>query len=99
MCCFTRVVRPVNGSEGIDIMRSQKHPQICEPQALMDIESRLVLDSVGCECALTKTADSESWVWIVLDLIIDSPKLALMSLLTSIAAGFGREGQHHCSDE
>ena len=65
-------------------MRSEKHPQIFEAQTLTNIEPRLSLDLVGHEHALPKAEDSESWVWIVLDLVFDFPKLVLMSLLTSI---------------
>jgi hypothetical protein len=80
-------------------MRREKHQQISKPESLRDIESRFLLDSVGGECVIAGAEDSESWVWVVLDLVIDFPKLAFMSLLTSIAAGFRREGQHHLSDE
>ena len=64
-------------------MRSEKHPQVFEAQTLTNIEPRLSLDLVGHERALTEAEDSESWVWIVLDLIFDFPKLVLMPLLTS----------------
>jgi hypothetical protein len=51
---------------------------------ILNIDSRLSFDFVGHERALTQAEDSESLVWIVLDLVIDFPKLALMSLLTSV---------------
>jgi hypothetical protein len=65
-------------------MRSEKHPQIFEPQTFTNIEPSLSLDLVGHERALTKAEDSESLVWIVLDLVFDFPKLVLMPLLTSV---------------
>jgi hypothetical protein len=80
-------------------MRREKHQQISKPGSLRDIESCLLLDSVSGEWAIASAEDSESWVWVVLDLVIDFPKLALTSLLTSIAAGLRRERQHHSSDE
>jgi hypothetical protein len=55
-----------------------------EAQALTNIEPRRLLDLVGRERAITKAEDSESWVWIVLDIVFDFPKLVLMSLSTSI---------------
>jgi len=81
-------------------MRGEKHQQISEPGSLRDIESRLVLDAVGGESNIAKVEEAEcSWAWVALDLVIDFPKLALTSLLTFIAAGFRREGQHQLSDE
>jgi hypothetical protein len=65
-------------------MRREKHQQISKSGSLRDIESCLLLDSVSGECAIASAEDSESWVWVVLDLVIDFPKLALMSLLTSV---------------
>jgi hypothetical protein len=67
-------------------MRSEKHQQISEAQALRNIESRLSLDFVGYERALTNAEGSESCVWAILDLVIDFPKLVLMSLSTSVRA-------------
>jgi hypothetical protein len=80
-------------------MRDEKHQRISEPGSLRDIELCLALDSVGGERAIAKVEDSESWIWVALDLVIDFPKLAFMSLLTSITAGFRREGRHHLPDE
>jgi hypothetical protein len=58
-------------------MRGKKLQQISEAQSLANIDSRLSLDFVGRERALRQAEDSESWVWIILDLVIDFPKLAL----------------------
>src|SRR5438045_1522463 len=81
------------------IMRSKKDQQISEAQSVANIDSRLSLDVVGRERALTQAEDSESLIWIVLDLVIDFPKLALMSLLTSVSCWFRKKRQHYLSDE
>jgi hypothetical protein len=65
-------------------MRSEKHQQISEAQALTNIELCLLFDSVGGDCAIASAEDSESCVWVVLDLVINFPKLALICLLTSV---------------
>jgi hypothetical protein len=80
-------------------MRGKKHQQISEAQSLANIDSLLSFDFVGRERALTQAEDSESLVWIVLDLVIDFPKLALMSLLTSIRCWLRKKRQHYLSDE
>jgi hypothetical protein len=78
------------------IMRGKKHQQISEAQSLANIDSRLSLDFVGYERVLTQAEDSESWIWIVLDLVIDLPKFALMSLLTSVLCWLGRKNNITC---
>ena len=48
---------------------------------MKDIESCLLVDSVGGESTIAKVEDSESWVWVAFDLVIDFLKLALTSLV------------------
>lgn len=78
-------------------MRSEKHYRYLMRRHLTNIELCLLFDSVGGDCAIASAEDSESCVWVILDLVIDFPKLALICLLASVRRWL--QNKHHLSDE
>ena len=57
MCCFSGGSAAGDGHEGIVVMRNEKHQQLSEPVSLRNIESCLLLDSVGSERTIAKAED------------------------------------------
>ena len=76
-------------------MRHKKRQEISRSQAV-NLERRLSLDSFPGQHAFSKANDSERWLWCVIDLILDMPKLALMSLLRSVRRRIGERRARSC---
>jgi hypothetical protein len=79
-------------------MWHKKSQQISRSQAI-NLEPRLSLDSFDGQHAISKANDSERWLWCVIDLLIDMPKLAFASLIRSVRRRIGERRARSCKDQ
>ena len=75
-------------------MWNKKRQGVARSRAI-NLEPQLSLDSFRGQHAISKTDDSEHWLWCVIDLIIDMPKLALISLMRSIRRRISERRRGH----